>query len=254
MFKPISETHSVSKIVANIFSPQYMIKAEDVFMQLNNKFQRYQRRGLTSSNTINLENDTFAISNDGNTGFIFEKFNTQGKSINLFKVENIPGKNKTQIIFESKEYTNWSNFITDFINDLNEFISINNIYVEAISLNFIDEFIWESNEKIPVEQIFNNSSDLLNTTFLNSHNGTLVFISQSERKSNQKFYEEKTELLFNNDIKRVVINHIYAIQLEEIKKVSNDLIIELFETAHSKNKDLLQAILTKHIKSSINLK
>ncbi|NOJ75697.1 TIGR04255 family protein [Empedobacter stercoris] len=255
MFIPISKDHSISRVSANIFLPQSLIKPDTVFRNLNasNLLSNYQKKGVASSKTINLDNNGFQISTDEIAGFVFEEFNNIGKSVNVFKVENLNNKTKAQISFETQEYTRWHSFKERYFNDLESLIKVFNFYIEAISLNYVDEFTWNSNLKIPVESIFNTDAELLNSNFTNSHNGTLVIISQSERKADENFKEEKTEILFNNDIKRVIINHTYAIKLEDIKEYDKDLLETLFNEAHEKNKDLLNKILTQEIKDQINL-
>ena len=70
--------------------------------------------------------------------------------------------------------------------------------------------------------------------------------------------EERTEISFNNDVKRIVIDHQYANSFDEIKS-SHDLCIDnkisdLFERAHSNNKSMLKDILTNYTQEIINLK
>lgn len=255
MFIPISKEHSISRVNANIFLPQSLIKPEVIFGKLNdgNLLATYHKKGMSSSKTINLDNNGFQISNDEISGFVFEQFNAIGKSVNVFKVENLNNKTKAQISFETREYTRWDNFKERYFEDIKSLAGIFDFYIEAISLNYVDEFIWNANSKIPVDDIFNTSAELLNSSFTNSHNGTLVTISQSERKIGENFKEEKTEILFNNDIKRVIINHTFAIKLEDVKEYNKELLEILFNEAHEKNKDLLDKILTDEIKQQIHL-
>jgi uncharacterized protein (TIGR04255 family) len=255
MFIPVSQQHSISRVNANIFLPQSLIKPDVIFRKLNdaNLLTSYQKKGVASSKTINLDNNGFQISNDEISGFVFEEFNTVGKSVNVFKVENLNNKSKAQVSFETREYSRWDNFKLKYFDDIESLIKVLGFYIEAISLNYVDEFIWNSNSKIPVESIFNTDAELLNSSFTNSHNGTLVIISQSERKAGEDFKEEKTEILFNNDIKRVIVNHTFAIKLEDIKEYDKSLLETLFNEAHAKNKDLLNKIFTTEVKKQIHL-
>jgi len=255
MFIPVSKRHSISRVNANIFLPQSLIKPEITFEKINsaNLLSNYQKKGVASSKTINLDNNGFQISNDEISGFVFEEFNNIGKSVNVFKVENINNKSKAQISYETREYTRWDKFKERFFSDIQSIINVFGFYIEAISLNYVDEFIWNSDTKIPIETIFNTNAELLNSSFTNSHNGTLVIISQSERKIGEDFKEEKTEILFNNDIKRVIINHTFAIKLQDVKEYDYSLLDSLFNEAHEKNKDLLNKIFTEEIKTLIQL-
>ena len=112
MFIPVSKRHSISRVNANIFLPQSIIKPEITFEKINNAnlLSNYQKKGVASSKTINLDNNGFQISNDEISGFVFEEFNNIGKSVNVFKVENINNKSKAQISYETREYTRWDNF------------------------------------------------------------------------------------------------------------------------------------------------
>ncbi|ATA90004.1 TIGR04255 family protein [Capnocytophaga stomatis] len=255
MFIPVAGNHSISRVSANIFLPQSLIKPEDVFDKINQKkaLSEYQKKGLISSKTINLHNDGLHISSDEIFGFVFEEFNEIGSSVNVLKIENINDKSKSQISFETRDYTNWMNFKERFFRNIDSLANVYPFYVEAMSLNYIDEFIWQSDEKIPVSSIFNQDAELMNSNFIQSHNGTLVIISQSEHNPKEKFREEKTEILFNNDVKRVIINHIYAIKLEDFKGYDKSFLEELFNEAHSKNIELLDKIFTSEIKKNINL-
>lgn len=73
MFIPISKEHSISRVNANIFLPQSLIKPEVIFGKLNdgNLLATYHKKGMSSSKTINLDNNGFQISNDEISGFVF---------------------------------------------------------------------------------------------------------------------------------------------------------------------------------------
>jgi hypothetical protein len=44
-----------------------------------------------------------------------------------------------------------------------------------MSLTYIDEFIWKSGDRIPVEEIFEKNSELINSKFLKSKKTELSF-------------------------------------------------------------------------------
>jgi uncharacterized protein (TIGR04255 family) len=258
MLEPISSTHSISRVIANFFLAQSFAKPKFVFDKLLDKggLFNYQKKGLTSSKTINIENDSLNISNDSNNGFLFEEFDELGKSINVLKVENIHN-NKAIISFENRKYSNWSDFKNRFISDLQKFSTIFDVYIEAIGLTYIDEFVWKSDDNIDVYSIFNENAELINKKFLDSYNGTLVSVFQSGHIEEVNFCEEKTEIVFNNQLKRIIINHTYALKLKEVSVFSDEKaksFIEYFDKAHQANKDILNDILTEHVKSIINLK
>lgn len=258
MLIPVSKNHSINRVIANFFIPQNIIKPDFLFQKIvnSNKLTNYQKRGLAKGKTINLNNDNLNVSNDEIRGFIFEEFNSIGKSINVLKVENT--SNKAQISFENREYVSWDNYKTRLFSEIRLLSEVFDVFVEAIALTYVDEFIWNSKENINIKEIFDEQSELLNTKFINSHNGTLVLISQSDKKENTQFEEEKTEVMFNNNIKRVIVNHTFAIKFSDIKAYSSDnnskFFEDSFEKAHQSNKDLLKKIFTKEIQDLIKLK
>ena len=258
MLVPVSSKHSISRVIANFFLAQSFAKPKFVFDKLskNNKLVNYQKKGLTSSKTINIENNSLNISNDSNNGFLFEEFDELGKSVNVLKVENT-NNNKAIISIENRKYSDWSIFKTRFINDLQILSETFDVYIEAIGLTYVDEFIWKSDDDIDVYSIFNQNADLINNKFLNSYNGTIVSVSQSGHIDEVNFCEEKTEIVFNNQLKRIIINHTYALKLKEISVFSDEnaeSFIEYFDKAHQANKDILKDILTEQVKGIINLK
>lgn len=257
MLVPFSKGHSISRVIANLYIPQSIIKPEFLFDKINQseKLQNYQKRSLTSTKTIDINNDGLKLSQDEVVGFIFEEFDKIGKSINALKVENT--SNKAQINFENREYTSWSNFKARLFEEIKTLSNIFDVYIEAIGLTYVDEFIWNSKENINIKEVFDEHSDLLNSNFINSYNGTLVLISQSDKKEDIQFEEEKTEILFNNNLKRVIVNHTFAIKLSDIivyKDGENQFLVDSFERAHTANKELLKRIFTKDVQSLINLK
>lgn len=257
--KPISENHSISRAVASVFIPQTFLKPQDIFEKTKNVdgFKDYHKKGMMKATTININNNSFGISNDEVKGFIFESYDDKGSVNNVFKLENSK-ENQSIISLENRKYKNWAKFKNQLDSDLNAFALTNDFYVEAISLNYRDEFIWTNrNSQIPVNNIFNIDSKLLNKKFLSSKNGTLVLVSQSN-EDNGLPYEEKTEISFNNDIKRIIIDHQYAKRFDGIElfsKLNKDKKFSSFyDHAHLENKKILKDILSIDSQDLINLK
>ena len=255
--QPISENHSISRVVASIVAPQKFLKPEKLFNKIKqaDEFNSYQKKGLLTTRTLNLKENEVGVSNEDITGFVFEKYH-QGDIKNIFRVEN-KSENQCYISFESKSYENWNKF-KELINaNFKNFSRLNGFYAKASILNYKDEFIWNGNDNLPVNEIFNIESEILNKKFLLSKNGTLLLMSQN---TTEKPYpsEERTEISFNNDVKRIVIDHQYANSFNEIKS-SQELCVDskisdLFEKAHLNNKLMLKDILTSNTQDIINLK
>jgi len=257
--KPISENHSISRAVASVFIPQAFLKPQDIFEKTKDVdgFKDYPKKGLIKATTINIQNNSLGISNEQIKGFIFESYDGKGSINNVFKLENSK-ENQSVLSLENRKYKDWDTFKSQLDSDLNSFSEMNYFYVEAISLNYRDEFLWtDRNSVIPVADIFNMDSELLNKKFLSSKNGTLVLVSQGNEENGLP-YEEKTEISFNNDIKRIVIDHQYAKRFDDIKLFSNlkkDIqFSSLFNVAHLENKKILKDILTVDSQNLIKLK
>ncbi len=255
--KPISEKHSISRVVASVYIPQIFLKPKDVFEKLKeqNVLKEYPKKELLKSTTINFHPTGVGISNDEVGGFVFESYDARGAVKDIFKLENIREK-QSVISLENRSYSNWNSFLKKWAKDLGEFSSANDFYVEAIGLNYRDEFLWTSNEhKIAVKEIFNIQSELLNDKFINSRNGTCVLISQNGEHG--EIFEEKTEISFNNDLRRIVVDHQYAHRFEDIQLFKslkeNKGFIELYERAHLGNKNFLKDILTQEVQRLIGL-
>lgn len=256
MLKPISEKHSINRVIANIFVPQLILKPKDVFDKLLEKqaLKSYQKKGLTSSKTIAIKQSSFNVTENQHSGFILEEFDNRGRSVNILKVENDYNTNRLVISFENRQYDRWAAYIGRIKSELNELSEFLDLYIDAIGLTYIDEFIWDSNDKIIIESVFNKESDYLNKKFLNAYNGTLVFVSQSDGVDNN-YKEEKTEILFNNIIKRIIINHTSIVKHKDIQLLKDcEMQFDLnFENSHASSKQILRDILTIEIQKSIGL-
>lgn len=257
--RPISENHSISRAVASVFIPQAFLKPQDIFEKTKEieGFKGYPKKGMLKATTININNNNLGISNEQIKGFIFESYDDKGSINNVFKLENSK-ENQSILSLENRKYKDWDTFKNQLGSDLNSFSGMNDFYVEAISLNYRDEFIWtDRNSSIPVADIFNIDSELLNKKFLSSKNGTLVLVSQGNEEGGFT-YEEKTEISFNNDIKRIIIDHQYAQRFGDIKLFStlneHKNFSSLYDSAHLENKKILKDILTVESQNLIKLK
>jgi uncharacterized protein (TIGR04255 family) len=255
--RPFSGEHSISRVVSTIHIPQAFLKPTDVFDKIKDLsvFNSFPKKGILKSTKINIQNNKLGISNEEGNGFMFESYNEKGGLSNLFKLENIG--NKAIISLENRSYTDWDEFKSLFNELFNGFSSQFDFYVEAISLSYRDEFFWNSPEEIPIEEIFNSESELLNKKFLNSKNGTLVLISQGKDKSGFP-NEEKTEVSFSNDLKRIIIDHTYALKVNKIELFSaiesSNNFLNLYDNAHIENKNVLEDLLTQNSQNLIGLK
>lgn len=257
---PVSGKHSISRAFITLFLPQVVLKPEKVLDKINKGThlnQKYKRRNLLKAKIFrvsNIENE-FAVYDRNLTdpiiGFILEEFDLNGKIENLITLRNDEGSNKSVITFETRNYSRWNKFYSRFLEDFNEIVKDNGFYFEAISLTYIDEFIWDKDEYIPVYEIFEENSELINNKFLKSKNGTIVLLSQNENLN----IEEKTEISFNNEIKRIQIIHQHATRFKDLydEKILLQKIENVLNIAHTSNKETLSSLLKFNVKEKINL-
>ncbi|MCZ8091390.1 MAG: TIGR04255 family protein [Flavobacterium sp.] len=256
--KPISGSHSVNRAVITLFLPQEIIKPEKVLERINSEVHftsKYKRRVLIKSKVLRISNEKNELSvtdksiNDSATGIILEQFDESGKIENVIILRN--EDNKSIITFETRNYVRWVNFYSRFIEDFTELTKENEFYFEAISLTYIDEFIWFSDEYIPVNEIFEKNSELINSKFLKSKNGTIVLFSQNENLN----IEEKTEISFNNELKRIQIIHQHATKFKSLFDIDTfkDRSEDILNVAHISNKETLKDLLSQTVKEKINL-
>ncbi|PQJ80319.1 TIGR04255 family protein [Polaribacter porphyrae] len=257
--KPISGIHSINRVVATIFSPQKFLKPQDVYNKVIplKGFNKYAKKSLIKPRNFILSMNSVEIKEEDIEGFVFEGYDKSGAIKDVFKLQNT-SNSMSVVSFETRKYTRWENFKNSFKSDLYTMSSEVDFYVNAISLNYRDEFNWsDKNTDIKVESIFmkDEESQLLNKKFLSSKNGTIIMISKGTENENN--YEDKIEISFNNDVKKIVIDHQYAIRLSELKLFknifSNEEFINLFDIAHDENKRALKDILTKECQELIGL-
>ena len=253
--RPVSGEHSIFRSIASVFIPQQFLRPEDIFEKTKQieSFENYPKKSLAKATTININNNSLGISNEQVNGFLFENYDQKGSIKNIFKLEN--KENRAILSLETRKYSEWKIFKDQWISDLDSFSKKNDFYLDAISLNYRDEFIWSGTESIPVKEIFDIDSELLNEKFLNSRNGPLVLISQVDTGGLKN--EEKTEVSFNNDIKRITIDHQFAIRFNSFqlfeKLKESDKLGQLFDIAHKENKNILKNVLAKEVQDLIKL-
>ncbi|NDI97992.1 TIGR04255 family protein [Flavobacterium sp. LaA7.5] len=254
---PISENHSIGKVVATFYLAQEILKPDVYYNELKDKekFKKYQKKSLTSSQKITVGNSIkdISIDHDKESGLIFEKFNDDGLLKNIISIQNEVEQNRATISYETRNYSTWDDFFRNLTDDILTIYETKDFYTKAIRLNYVDEFAWESSEKIEVDSIFNVNSELMNKKFLHSENGTILMLSQNRALN----IEERTEISFNNRIKKILINHQYVCIFEQILSskdmIKNGLAKHEFNQAHDSNKDMLNDLLTEDVRRLIGL-
>lgn len=258
MLEPLREKNSIDRVSTTFFVAQNFPKPEYIFEKISNSdlFQNYTKKTIRKSNNINVVNNALNIHTDVVDGFFLEEFDSLGRLQNVFLFEVEP--QGTKISIENRFYDSWKAYKERVIKDLIHFQQATNIelYLKGLQLSFIDEFNWIGSTRINCEEVFKKDSDLLSKNFLKAHNGATVSISQNRDKD--LVQEQKVEIVLNNDIKKVLINFIFAFEFNDIKIIENnkplpDPIQNLLDAAHANNKETLQEILSENILEKIKL-
>jgi len=255
--KPISKEHSIARVTATFILAQDILKLENLIERLKimPEFSRYQRKVIQKARKIKVNFDGTGEKNDVDSvvGFVFEEFDETGQIKNLIRVTNDIDQNRGLIIFETRKYERWDSFFFTMKNDIGAIFSTNRYYTKAINLNYVDEFRWVSNDVIPVNEIFNIESELINKKFLNSENGSILMLSQNKELN----VEESTEISFNNRLKRIVINHQFGTEFKDIlsneEVLYSELLKDQFKIAHDANKEMLSDLLTDTVSARIGI-
>ena len=254
---PASGKHSITRVIATLFVPQTFLKPKIVFEKVKDleSFSTYQKKTLIKPTKISIKDGSVGITSNEISGFVFEEYDKTGRLKNALKLENV-NENQSIITLENRVYTNWSDFKAKLVKDVQGLSEKIEIYIDAVSLTYVDEFIWNKNETIDVNSIFNADSSLLNTKFKTSKNGTLILVTQGNNDSFN--YEEKTEVSFNNDVKRIAMSHQFAVKLSSLE-LFNNLNSEgkfdfFYEEAHKANKEVLRDVFSKDCQKLIDLK
>jgi uncharacterized protein (TIGR04255 family) len=257
----VNEKNSISSVTAEIFSPQTIIKPKDLIETLNKQdhFKRYAKKGVISSKEFNFSNfEVQTEPKEKEVGLVFEAFNDKGGVTETFKLENL-NETRSSLSYITKSYDSWEVFLGSFLESVKSFGDKINLYVEGIKLTYVDQFNWIGDSEIDIESIFKKEGDseLLNKKFLSSKNGTIAMFSKTKQDLN--IHEDKIEISFSNDVKRIVIEHQYAIRFSDVKRILDSLngannLKKIFSYAHDENKNVLKDILTEECQVKIGLK
>lgn len=258
--KPISDNHSIKNAEAQIFIPQSFVAVDEDFkkFQTIELFDSFQKKGLIKPTTISINNKGLGVEQSKVTGYIFERFESNGSLKDVFRVENINNNNRSVLSLSTRKYSRWVRFKEEQLKLVYQSLEELKPYINAVSFTYLDEFDWTGESDIPVYDIFNSKSELLNIKFLDSRNGTLVLISQGLTKEENLITEEKVELSFNNDLKKVQISHQFLVKFKaplRILKIEEAQNLEkYFDIVHKEHKNFLNHLLTDDCKELIDFK
>ncbi len=260
--KPYNPNHSIKEAVISVFLSNPIIKPlrfkSLIETDFKDKFQQFeplkQIKFKFLGEISNSNRPEQHITEEA--GFRFSHFENGIKKTVL---QGLNEDHRQFISFHSFEYTSWKDFLNNFkfaITSLSNFQS--DLFVTAISLHYIDEFNWiDSSNPIDSRVIFNQTSKIIPLIFYNSINSQFNLIT--EHIENNKKYFNRIEISTESNFSQIIqISHNISQALDDVitlkDLISLEILEEILSTAHSKNKELLQDILTPEIKELINLK
>lgn len=259
--KPIAQEHSLRQVIANIFLLQPIVEPKRYESLLRDFKNRYQKFELTTSNTLGFRIDKGVLINHENrlskeSGYRFVGFEN-GRLSKILKHENrdLNNQEKGIISYYSLNYPEWNNFKKNLFEDLNVINNIDNSFFNAISLNYLNEFTWDSDDDIPINEIFNSGADFLSEKFFNSQNSS--FLISTEDFEGDKQVVEKLEIVVSKQNKKIVTNSELAFRFGTNFKLESSIIKtklnEEFELVHDKLKGTLRRLFSEEVKNKINL-
>ena len=256
---PASENNSLRQVVATIFCQGPLIDPKR-YQKFLNKLN-YQRFEILKTETLKLNVGDNQIQDrtereSEERGFRMTSFE-KGRLSHLIHVEQVENRKKdvTKYSFYSFRYEGWENFKKHLITDLFDVLKEDNQFVQAVSLNYANEFLWKSEDKIPVEAVFNPDAEFISKKFLNSQN--TAFLINTDNQCDAYKSIEKVEIGISAAKKMIQINSQLVFEINKIGKfgdlLETKIIEEYFESIHDEIKSHLRQSLTENVKQKINL-
>lgn len=257
---PINKDHSIKEAVISLFLANPIIKPERfqklIENELKDKFQKFETVNQFQFELQNTVGRTPTLNQQflQNVGFKFLAFD-RGENVRVLQGINEKGRNF--ISFHELDYKRWRSYYDEYINVLKIISKFHpEFFVTAVSLHYIDQFLWNSVEKIDLNLLFDESASYIPKGFFDStlNNYSIVF----EKKIDDNIFIDRLEIKVDHQIRPMItISHNVTQPLSDITSLSELLESVMFSkvlnSCHSHNKEILADILTKEVKSKINL-
>ncbi|MCS6796223.1 MAG: TIGR04255 family protein [Raineya sp.] len=244
----IHPQHPIEEVIFAVFLHQTIARL-DKFYQLQEKLH---------FNHLNYR-EGFINNQKISTGIEISQINQEGK---IQKFLSISNENQRGIIrFHELAYTRWAEFkplvlqILEYCNQIHK-----GLYVDAISLTYVDTFRWEDmNEPIPLAEIFN--PDALPKSLFYSKDIFTFSLHKIARKN--KEYNDQTdidlrEIYEPTPYTRLSVIHTVNLRIstEDLGEIlTNKLLDEELEFAHQTNKEKMKELFQEKIRlEKMNLK
>lgn len=260
--RPVQSGHSIKEAVISTFLAVPIIKPERFQELITDKFTDvFHQFEIVNQFQFQVNNKGGAVQHAGsqvltNRGFRFSAF----KNGKLQKVlQGVNEEGRSYISFHSLDYQRWASFFSDYKNYINIILEFHpNLFINGISLHYIDEFDWDNPELNDLTNIFDKNCSYLSKQFFNSFRTTYITTMEQTKEENTKYLDRIEIKVEPNDIRSFIsISHNVTIPFDEPIELLNFTQTQQFTdtmmAAHLHNKSILKCLLKEEIKNLINL-
>lgn len=246
----IHPKHPIEEVIFSVFVHQPIARL-DKFFALQDKLHFNQVQ----------QQENFIDSQKVFTGLEFGLINEKGQIQKLLQIKN--KKSSSLISFHELAYTRWAEFkpfilekVLFYLNEIHR-----GLYIDAISLTYIDTFRWENPiEAIPLKEIFNE--DALPKSLYNSNDIFTLSLNKISQKNNREYNDQldidvrkirETEPYTKLSVIHTVNLLAYTEDLGDI--LASSWIEQSLEFAHQINKEKMKELFKENIRlEKMNLK
>lgn len=257
---PVNGGHSIKEAVISTFLSAPIIKPERFQELINTSFKDVFHQFETINQVqFQIKNEKGLIQNTGtnlisNRGFKFSAFKN-GKLQKVLQAVN--EETRSYISYHSLDYNRWKDFFEDYLEYIKAILGFHpNIFIDGISLHYIDEFHWENPQLEDLDEIFDRECSFLSKEFFKSLKTTYI-IAMEQIKDDAK-YLDRLEIKADPTINPLIsISHNVTQPFNEpidlLEFIKSEQFGETLMAAHLHNKKILKCLLKQKIKDLINL-
>lgn len=261
--KPVNKDHSIKEAVISLFLALPIIKPERFNELIETKFKElFQQFEPLFQVQVQIKNQPGAspdLSQQifNNAGFKFNSFD-KGQAVRILQGLNDAGNSRTYISYHALNYSRWDPFFKEYIDAISVISAFSpDLFVTAISLQYVDEFLLLTSEAINQDAIFNTSAEYIPKEFFKSRVNQYSISTEKDIAGGMK-YLDRLEIKYERLIRpSISIIHNVTMVFPEIVSLPTLLqeshFQEKLNQAHLQNKGLLRDILTDDLIKMINL-
>lgn len=260
---PFKGKHAIKEAIINFSLTNPIVQPKELkdLMKRDSfdfqKFETLQQQGFRLSVGGETQISSQKMSSK-DIGFRFYKYGENEQVTGVLAGETHEETGRSNLSFHHLDYIGWQSFLSDTRKYIQEVTSLRNDFsMVAFSLHYIDEFLWRGDEAVPIEEIFDKTSNFLPPIFFESSNSAYLITTQKE--VNSYTYYERLEVGVDNNRPEplITISHSVtqplskAVGLSEF--IADDKQISMVDTAHAYNKSMLQSVLTNKVCKKIHM-